>query len=140
MAKLVGASNSLLLLLFNSVTWSDIGLTDNGSQTTYTLHLHTGDPSAGTQATLQAAYTGYAGQTLTRANGTAFAVTGTQVTNVADVGFGLCTASPGADLTYVSIGDGTNIVYYGALAVPIPVTANVTTPTIVATTLVIGEV
>jgi hypothetical protein len=71
--------------------------------------LHTADPGVGgTQSTSAATYTGYA-----QATGS-FTVSGAGATLNAAVNFPICTAGS-STVTYVSVGDSTNIDYYGAV-------------------------
>ncbi len=105
-------------LIFKSVT-NAVLASAVGSATTVTVALHTADPGiGGTQSTSETAYTGYA--RLTKNRSTDWTRTGSSLSPAANLDFGQCTASPGAAITYFSVGDGTNIWYSG------PVTANIT--------------
>lgn len=67
------------------------------------IALHTADPgAAGTQATGEAAYTGYARQLVAAANWT---VATNTVVNAASVEFPEVTGAPGAVLTHFTIGN-----------------------------------
>lgn len=76
-----------------------------GSSTAGSLYLsaHTADPSAGTQETNECAYTGYGRVAVARTAG-GWDVTGRVGSNVAELLFGLCTASPGSPITHLGIG------------------------------------
>lgn len=97
--------NQVAALLFNATAIPNIA--DNAASspvTSYYLSLHTADPGeAGSQNTSETAYTGYARQAVTRNSG-GFTVSGNAATNAAQVNFGLCSASPGSNITYVGIG------------------------------------
>lgn len=96
---------ALLALIFNATTWNGFAENDTSSPNTqYYISLHTANPGeAGSQNTSEAAYTGYARIAVAR-SGAGWTVSGDTATNAADIEFGLCTASPGSDLTYVGIG------------------------------------
>jgi hypothetical protein len=112
--------NDILLLLFNGTTIAN--LADNtvtAALTQLFVALHTADPGeAGTQATSEAAYTGYARIAVNRNSG-GWTVASGSVSPVADIVFGACTASAGGPITHASIGvaisGATKIIYSGAL-------------------------
>lgn len=82
---------------------------------TLDIHLHTADPGeAGTSATSEATYTGYALVSVSR-SGSAWTVTSTAV-NANLIQFPLCTAGSNT-ITHVSISPGgsTQILYSGPL-------------------------
>ena len=97
--------NKVAALVFNGTTWANIA--DNTASSPLTslyISLHTADPGeTGSQNTSEAAYTGYARVAVTRDSG-GFTVSGNAATNAAQLNFGLCTASPGSDITYVGVG------------------------------------
>lgn len=99
--------NDVLKLIFNATAIADLAENDATSPaTTLTVALHTGDPGeAGTQATSETAYTGYARQTVARTSG-GWTVTGNSVSPVANIDFPACTASPGGAITHFSVGTG----------------------------------
>lgn len=80
------------------------GLQPSASAGSLYLSLHTADPTAGDQTTSETAYTGYGGRVAVARTGGAWTVTGRQSVNVAEILWGLCTASPGAAITHVGIG------------------------------------
>lgn len=92
-------------LIFNGTAIPNIA--DNAASspiTTYYISLHTADPGeGGSQNTSETAYTGYSRQTVARNSG-GWTLSGGSATNAAQLNFGVCTASPGNDITYVGIG------------------------------------
>lgn len=89
------------------------------------IHLHTADPGeAGTTATSEATYTGYAVKTVDR-NGTDW--TGTNpISNAILLQFAVCTAGSNT-ITHVSISPNgsTQILYSGALSSSVVVSAGI---------------
>lgn len=72
--------------------------------TTLYVSLHTADPGdAGSQNTSETTYTGYSRIAVSR-DSSGWTVSGDTSSNTAEIPFGQCTASPGADLTHVGIG------------------------------------
>lgn len=123
----------LLKLVFNNVAAAGIGdaggLLPSAAAGSLYLSLHTADPGdAGTQATNETAYTGYARLPVARTTG-GFTVTANAVNLVANADFGACTASPGAPLAYFGIGDAlsgaTKLRYSGTLTPNITVAVGV---------------
>jgi len=112
--------NDLLKMIFQATGIANI--CDNAAASPLTalfVALHTGDPGeAGTQATNETAYTGYARVSVARTAG-GWTVTGNSVSPVANVDFGECTASPGGAITHASVGvassGATKLLYSGAL-------------------------
>jgi hypothetical protein len=87
------------------------------------VSLHTADPGeAGNQSTNETAYTGYARVAVARTSGgwTVSGTAPTSVSPVATIGFGACTASPGAVCTFAGIGTAASgagvLLYSGALS------------------------
>lgn len=123
MSKSDTFENEILKLIFNNVAAAGLGdagglLPSAGAGSLY-LSLHTADPGeAGTQATSETAYTGYARLAVARTTG-GFTVTGSGVSLVANADFGSCTASPGTAITHFGIGDAssgaTKLRYSGTL-------------------------
>lgn len=112
--------DDLLKLYFNATAHADLAQDDGTSPaTTLTLALHTSDPGeAGTQATNETAYTGYARKTVARTSG-GFTVSAGVVSLVANQDFGECTASPGGAITHFSIGTGvSNYLMYKGTVTP----------------------
>jgi hypothetical protein len=117
-----------LKMIFNGTALANI--MDNAVAAPLTnlyVSLHTADPTdAGLQNSSEAAYTGYARIAVARTAG-AWLVSGanpTQVSPVANIDFGQCTAVPGAPITHFGIGiaasGATSLLYAGT------VTPNVT--------------
>jgi hypothetical protein len=113
----------LLLLLFNNTNIANLGDATGvrGSTTagSFYISLHTADPGeAGTQATSETAYTGYARIAVARSSA-GFTVSGNTVSNAAAINFGNCTASPGSAVTYFGVGlassGATELLISGAL-------------------------
>lgn len=122
--------NDLLKLIFNATAIAN--LADNAASSPLTslyVALHTADPGeAGTQATSETAYTGYARVAVARTSG-GFTVTGNSVAPAANIDFGICTASPGGAITHFSIGvassGATKILYSGTVTPNITMAVNV---------------
>ena len=98
------------------------GLQNSAAAGNLYIALHTADPGeGGSQNTTEAAYTGYARKAVARQSGAGgFTVTGNSVSPTDNQDFGECTASPGSDLTYFSVGTDSSgagkILYKGALS------------------------
>lgn len=118
MSKGNNTENNILKLIFNATTWNDIAENDTTSPTAnLTVALHTADPGeAGTQATSETAYTGYARVSVARTAG-GWTVTANSVSPVANIDFGECTASPGGAITHFSVGTGvtSELLYSGTV-------------------------
>ena len=114
----------LLKLIFQAVAIPDLAENDTTSPaTTLTVALHTGDPGeAGTQATNEIAYTGYARQTVARTTG-GWAITGNSISPVANIDFPEMTGGAGGTVTFVSVGTGVanKLLYSGAVSPTIAV-------------------
>lgn len=150
MSKSDSWENSLLLLLFNNTAVANIGdaggLQPSAVAGSLFVALHTADPGeAGTQATSEATYTGYARQAVAR-SGAGWTVSGTaptQVVNAATITYPACTAG-GDSLTHFSVGKtvsgATAILYSGSLTgAPVVVSTVNTPPSFAASALVITE-
>ena len=112
--------NDFLKLIFQAVGIADLADNDATSPaTTLTVALHTADPGeAGTQATSETAYTGYARQTVARTSG-GWTVTNNSVSPAANIDFAECTSSPGAAITHFSVGTGVaNKLLYSGTVTP----------------------
>jgi hypothetical protein len=112
--------NDVLKLMFNGTSIPNLAdNTATAAATTLTVALHTADPGeAGTQATSETAYVGYARVTVARTSG-GWVVTGNSVSPVADINFGECTSTPGGAITHWSIGTGvTNKLLYSGTVTP----------------------
>ena len=129
MSKSNAYETALLELIFNATAFADIAENDTTSPaTSLYVSLHTADPGdAGTQATNEATYTGYARVGVVRTSG-GWTVTGNSVSPVADVNFGAWTA--GAEtITHAGIGVASSgagvLLYSGALDTSIVMGAGV---------------
>lgn len=123
MSKTNAHENALLLLLFNNLDFAGVGdaggLRGSVTAGSFYVSLHTSDPGeAGTQATNETAYTGYARVPAAR-SGAGWVVTGNSLSPAANVDFGECTASPGAALTHFGVGTASSgagvLLYKGTL-------------------------
>lgn len=125
-AKTNTLETALLGLLFNGTAIANIA--DNAAVSplaNWYVSLHTADPGeAGDQTTNEATYTGYARVAVAR-SGAGWTVTGSQVRNVAEIAFGLCTAGP-QTVTHFGIGTDLSgagrLMYRGALVPPLDIT------------------
>jgi hypothetical protein len=128
--------NDIALLLFNNTNIANAGDATGirGSTTAGSIYvaLHTADPGeAGTQATSEATYTGYARVAVAR-SGAGWTVSGTaptQAANAAAVTFGPCTAGTNT-ITYFSVGletsGATRLLASGALTASLAVSSGIT--------------
>jgi hypothetical protein len=131
MSKSDTFENDLLKLIFNAVAIAN--LADNAASsplTTLYVALHTADPGeAGTQATSEISYTGYARVAVARTSG-GWTVTAASVSPVADIAFPISTGGTGGTATFASVGIASSgeskILYSGALSPNIVVTTGVT--------------
>jgi len=129
MAKSATFENQLLQLVFNGVGIAN--LADNAATAPLTnlfLALHTADPTAaGTQASNEVSYTGYARVAVARTTG-GWIVTGNSVSPAAAINFPACTGGT-ATATFASIGYGatgaTEIIYSGALSPSVSISSGV---------------
>lgn len=136
MALSNASQTALLNLLFENAAWANVGnaggLQPSSAAGSFYVALHTANPGAGgTQATSEAAYTGYARVAVSRASGS-WTVSGsspTTIANAAAVTFGACTAGTETE-TYFSIGleatGATPILVSGALTSSLAVSAGIT--------------
>jgi hypothetical protein len=99
--------------------------------------LHTADPGeAGTQATSEIAYTGYARIAVARTTG-GWAVTANSVSPVANIDFGEMTGGAGGTVTHFSVGTGVaNKLLYSGTVTPNIVVANGVTPRLKTTSTI----
>lgn len=122
--------NDLLKLIFNATAIANIA--DNAATSPLGqlfLSLHTADPGeAGTEATSEISYTGYARVGVNR-NAGGFTVTGNSVALAANADFGAMTAGAGGIVTHFAVGvassGATKILYSGAVSPTIAVTTGV---------------
>ena len=122
---------ALLQLLFENAALTNIGdaagLLPSAGAGNYHVSLHTADPGeAGTMATSECAYTGYARVAVAR-SGAGWTGTGDTVVNDAAVTFGLCTAGS-ETITHFCIGSNldANKFITAALTNPLNVSAGIT--------------
>lgn len=120
------AETNLLKLLFQNVTWANVGdatgLVGSGTAGSLYIALHTADPTdAGSQTSSEATYTGYARVAVARSAG-GWTVSGDTVSNAAAVTFGACTAGTNT-ITHFSVGrasSGTGeIIGYGTCSLSV---------------------
>lgn len=128
--------SDILKLVFNNTTIANIGdatgVVGSGTAGSLYVALHTADPTdTGNQGSSEATYTGYARVAVARASGS-WSVTGTSpttVSNVAAVGFPLCTGGSNT-LTHFSLGyqsaGATKIMVSGALNASLAVSNGIT--------------
>lgn len=113
--------NDILKLFFNATAIADLAENDASSPAANLyVSLHTADPGeAGSQATNETAYTGYARVAVARTGG-GWTVTNNSVSPAANIDFAECTASPGAAITHFGIGTGSSgagyLMYSGAIS------------------------
>lgn len=114
-------ATDILALILNDTPIANIADSAVSSPiTSWYVSLHTASPgAAGTQATSEAAYTGYARIEVTR-DTDGFSVAAGVGTNVEELTFGQVSANPGSDISHVgfgtaSSGDGA-LKIYGALS------------------------
>lgn len=124
---------SLLSLLFNNSAIANVGdaagLPPSVAAGSLFVGLHTADPGeAGTQATSEATYTGYARVAVARSAG-GWTIAGNQASNTAAINFPAATAGTNS-ITHVSIGTAStgvgNLIYSGALTAALAVSAGIT--------------
>lgn len=113
-------SSDVLGLLFNSAA-----LSGAWSSNLY-CSMHTADPGdAGTQATNEISYTGYARVAKTRADASKWTRSGGQVSNADAITFGTMTGGTGGTATHLAVGLASSgagqIVGSGAIVPPISV-------------------
>ena len=121
--------NDFLKLIFNATAIAELAQDDGTSPaTTLTVALHTADPGeAGTQATNEIAYTGYARIAVARTTG-GWTVTANSVSPVANIDFGEMTGGAGGTVSHFSVGTGVanKLLYSGTVTPNIVVTTGVT--------------
>lgn len=130
MSKVNAFETSILGLIFNGTAIADLAANDASSpSTTLWVSLHTADPGdAGTQATNEATYTGYARIATDRTTG-GWVVSSGQAFPAAAITFPNCTA--GSDtITHASVGLSSSgagtALYNGTVTSNISVSANIT--------------
>lgn len=138
MSKSNNLETDLLALIFNATAIPDLAENDSTTPaTTLTVALHTADPGeAGTQATSEIAYTGYARIAVARTSG-GWTISGNSVSPVAAITFGEMTGGAGGTATHFSVGTGTGgeLLYSGTITPNIVVTNGVTPELTTATAI-----
>jgi hypothetical protein len=133
MSKTDAFEAALLDLLFLNTNIANLGDAGGvrGSVAAGSLFvsLHTADPGeAGTQATSEVSYTGYARASVAR-SGAGFTRTGNSISPAANIDFGTCTAGT-ATATHFGIGvavsGATLLLYKGAISPTIAISTGVT--------------
>ena len=131
MSKASAFEGDVLKLIFQAVAIGNLAdNTGTSPAANITVALHTADPGeGGTQATSETAYTGYARVSVVRSavGWTVSSASPTQVAPAANIDFGQCSASPGAAITYFSVGTGTanKMLYSGTVTPNITMAAGV---------------
>lgn len=142
MSKSNTFENDLLLLIFNNTNIGLIGDATGVRGATAAgslfVSLHTADPGeAGTQATSEVAYTGYARVGVAR-SGAGWVVTGNSVSPAAAINFGACTGGT-ATATHFAIGTDASgagkLLYKGAISPTISISNGVTPQLTTATAI-----
>lgn len=134
--------SDLLALIFNGTAIADLAENDSSSPlASLYVSLHTNDPGdAGSQTSNEATYTNYARVAVTRDN-TGWTVSGGTVENAAAITFPQC-GGGSESVTHFAIGTASSgagkILYSGALAAPLAVSAGIT-PEFAAGALTVTE-
>jgi hypothetical protein len=136
MSKANGFETGWLQLVFqNLATHASIVAIGDGLRAAVTpgslyISLHTADPGeAGTQATSEADYTGYARVAVAR-SAVGWTVTDNTADNAAEIAFAACTGGSNS-ITYFGVGTTAglvagNLLYSGALTTPLAVSSGIT--------------
>lgn len=124
--------NAVMNLVYRGVVWANVADNASASPITNTYSaLHTADPGdAGTQATSEATYTGYARVAVARTTGGWGAAANGIISPAANIDFPPGTAGSGT-VTYFSQGktvSGATDAYHSGLVTPSIVTGNGVTP------------
>jgi hypothetical protein len=121
-------SADILKLIYQAVAIADLAQDDGtGPATNITVALHTGDPgAAGTQATSEIAYTGYARINVARTTG-GWGITSQTISPVAAITFGEMTGGAGGTVTHFSTGTGSadKLIHSGAVTPNLSVVSGV---------------
>lgn len=141
MSKSNAYETDLLALTFNATAIANIAQNNaTAPLTSLYLALHTADPGeAGTMATSEVAYTGYARAAVARTSG-GFTVSGNQVTLTANVDFPAGTGGTGT-VTHFSVGvgataGGADKILYKGTVTPNIVTGTGVTPRLTSGTAI----
>ena len=138
MSKGNNFETDILALVFNATAIPELAENDStGPATNISVALHTADPGeAGTQATSELAYTGYARVDVVRTSG-GWTVTGDSVSPAAAITFGEMTGGAGGTVTHFSVGTGTaDELLYSGTVTPNIVVSNGVTPELTTATAI----
>ncbi len=130
--------NDLLQLIFNAVAIADLAENDSTSPATnITVALHTANPGeAGTQATNEISYTGYA-RILVARTPAGWVVANNSVNPAAAITFGQMTGGAGGTVTHFSVGTGVgDKLLYSGTVTPDIVVSNGVTPELTTATVI----
>lgn len=131
MSKSDSCENSILKLIYNATTWTNIAQDGASPITSIYVALHTADPAdAGTQSTSEISYTGYARVAVVRTS-SGWTVTANSVSPVAAITFGQMTAGTGGTVTHFSTGSvssGATLIFHSGTVTPNIVVSNGVTP------------
>lgn len=137
MSKSNAFETDLLELMFNATDLANLADdTVTSPAANLTIALHTASPGeAGTQATSEATYGGYARVNVARTSG-GWTVSGNAVTPVANIDFAEATSGTNT-ITHFSVGTGTAnyMMYYGTVTPNISVVTGVTPRLTTATSI-----
>lgn len=141
MSKSNAFENELLLHIFNNANIPNIGdaagLRNSVAAGSLFLALHTADPGeAGSAATSEIAYTGYARHAVAR-SGAGFVVSGASVTLAANADFPEMTGGIGGTVTFFSVvkeSSGASVILYSGAVSPSIAVATGVTPRLKAAT------
>ena len=121
MSKSNNLETSILALIFNATAIANVA--DNAATAPLTnlfVSLHTADPGeAGTQATSEATYTGYARVSVARTSG-GWSVAAGSCSPVATISFPACAAGANT-ITHFGVGSvtsGVGVLYYSGIVTP----------------------
>ena len=138
MSKGNNFETDILALIFNATAIPDLAENDaTAPAATLTVALHTADPGeAGSQATSEIAYTGYARIAVARTSG-GWTVAAGSVSPVNPITFGEMTGGAGGTVTHFSVGTGVadELLYSGTVAPNIVVATGVTPELTTATAI-----
>jgi hypothetical protein len=132
--------NAVLNLVYRAVAWANVADNAATSPITNTFSaIHTADPGdAGTQATSETTYTGYARVAVARTTGGWSAASGGSISPAANIDFPAGTAGSGT-ITHFSQGKSTSgstdIYHSGTVSPTIPVGNGITPRLMTSTTL-----
>jgi hypothetical protein len=127
------SETAIMSLIFQAVTWANYAINASTSpETNIVCGLHTADPlDAGTMATSEATYTGYARVNVVRTSG-GWTVTGNSVSPVAAINFPPGTAGSGTVTNFSTgkSGGGAAPILFSGTVTPNIATGNGVTPSL----------